>query len=210
MSSAVNILSFCGCHRRAAWEWLTNLQYEESKAYIENEMDTFFLLLMCYWFFVLFSSHLSCVIPHLLSHFINFMLLCSFRSAPFFITPHLSLSLPPTRALYDRVGEAEGDLSFKKDDILYVDESLPKGIFGTWMAWQLDENAQQIQRGQIPSKYMWVETANTQYISIITIHKQFVHHHSYLHCCRHIYSCCEYNIDSFPFFFNNNKNLKKK
>uniref|UniRef100_A0A3Q3IXV9 Discs, large homolog 5a (Drosophila) n=1 Tax=Monopterus albus TaxID=43700 RepID=A0A3Q3IXV9_MONAL len=58
------------------------------------------------------------------------------------------------RALYDRVGEAEGDLSFKKDDILYVDESLPKGNFGTWMAWQLDENAQQIQRGQIPSKYM--------------------------------------------------------
>lgn len=79
------------------------------------------------------------------------------HSAQLFITPHLSLSLPPTRALYDRVGEAEGDLSFKKDDILYVDESLPKGSFGTWMAWQLDENAQQIQRGQIPSKYMWVE-----------------------------------------------------
>ncbi|KAM9809358.1 disks large homolog 5a isoform 2-T3 [Syngnathus typhle] len=58
------------------------------------------------------------------------------------------------RALYERVGEAEGDLTFKKDDILYVDESLPKGSFGTWMAWQLDENAQQIQRGQIPSKYM--------------------------------------------------------
>uniref|UniRef100_A0A8C3A1Q6 Discs, large homolog 5a (Drosophila) n=1 Tax=Cyclopterus lumpus TaxID=8103 RepID=A0A8C3A1Q6_CYCLU len=58
------------------------------------------------------------------------------------------------RALYDRVGEAERDLSFKKDDILYVDESLPKGSFGTWIAWQLDENAQQIQRGQIPSKYM--------------------------------------------------------
>ncbi|KAK7901503.1 hypothetical protein WMY93_018272 [Mugilogobius chulae] len=58
------------------------------------------------------------------------------------------------RALYERVGEAEGDLSFKKDDILFVDESLPKGSFGTWMAWQLDENAQKIQRGQIPSKYM--------------------------------------------------------
>lgn len=56
------------------------------------------------------------------------------------------------------MGEAEGDLSFKKDDILFVDESLPKGSFGTWMAWQLDENAQQIQRGQIPSKYMWVES----------------------------------------------------
>ncbi|XP_072293483.1 disks large homolog 5a isoform X2 [Eucyclogobius newberryi] len=58
------------------------------------------------------------------------------------------------RALYERAGEAEGDLSFKKDDILFVDESLPKGSFGTWMAWQLDENAQKIQRGQIPSKYM--------------------------------------------------------
>uniref|UniRef100_A0A8C7ZKU2 Discs, large homolog 5a (Drosophila) n=1 Tax=Oryzias sinensis TaxID=183150 RepID=A0A8C7ZKU2_9TELE len=32
------------------------------------------------------------------------------------------------RALYDRFGEAEGDLNFKKDDILYVDESLPKGM----------------------------------------------------------------------------------
>uniref|UniRef100_A0A8D3DXH5 Discs, large homolog 5a (Drosophila) n=1 Tax=Scophthalmus maximus TaxID=52904 RepID=A0A8D3DXH5_SCOMX len=58
------------------------------------------------------------------------------------------------RALYDRVGESEGHLTFKKDDILYVDDSLPKGSFGTWIAWQLDENAQQIQRGQIPSKYM--------------------------------------------------------
>lgn len=76
------------------------------------------------------------------------------------VTRHLSLSPPPARALYDRVGEAEGDLSFKKDDILFVDESLPKGSFGTWMAWQLDENAQKIQRGQIPSKYMWVENVS--------------------------------------------------
>ncbi|XP_046884639.1 disks large homolog 5a [Hypomesus transpacificus] len=58
------------------------------------------------------------------------------------------------RALYERVAEGQLDLSFKKDDILYVDDSLPKGCFGTWMAWQLDENAQKIQRGQIPSKYM--------------------------------------------------------
>uniref|UniRef100_A0A8B9KDN3 Discs, large homolog 5a (Drosophila) n=1 Tax=Astyanax mexicanus TaxID=7994 RepID=A0A8B9KDN3_ASTMX len=58
------------------------------------------------------------------------------------------------RALYDRVAETELDLSFKKDDILYVDDTLPKGNFGTWLAWQLDENAQKMQRGQIPSKYM--------------------------------------------------------
>ena len=68
-----------------------------------------------------------------------------------------SRPLPPPsllRALYERVAEGQLDLSFKKDDILYVDDSLPKGCFGTWMAWQLDENAQKIQRGQIPSKYM--------------------------------------------------------
>lgn len=59
-----------------------------------------------------------------------------------------------SRALYDRLAEVEQDLSFKKDDILYVDDTLPQGNFGCWMAWQLDENAQKLERGQIPSKYM--------------------------------------------------------
>ncbi|KAJ7415773.1 hypothetical protein WISP_76277 [Willisornis vidua] len=55
------------------------------------------------------------------------------------------------RALYDRLAEVEQDLSFKKDDILYVDDTLPQGNFGCWMAWQLDENAQKLERGQIPN-----------------------------------------------------------
>ncbi|XP_054898928.1 disks large homolog 5-like isoform X3 [Poeciliopsis prolifica] len=58
------------------------------------------------------------------------------------------------RALYERVAEAEQELSFRKDDILYVEDTLPNGNFGFWMAWQLDENAQRLERGQIPSKYM--------------------------------------------------------
>ncbi|XP_074856142.1 disks large homolog 5 isoform X4 [Carettochelys insculpta] len=58
------------------------------------------------------------------------------------------------RALYDRLAEVEQDLNFKKDDILYVDDTLPQGNFGCWMAWQLDENAQKLERGQIPSKYI--------------------------------------------------------
>ena len=99
-----------------------------------------------------------------------------------FITPHISLSLPLNRALYDRTGEAEGDLSFKKDDILYVDESLPKGSFGTWMAWQLDENAQQIQRGQIPSKYMWVEKSTHAYTHIF-LSWRTVWQQSVPYCC---------------------------
>ena len=35
------------------------------------------------------------------------------------------------------------------------------------MAWQLDENAQKIQRGQIPSKYMWVENAVHTHTNIV-------------------------------------------
>lgn len=58
------------------------------------------------------------------------------------------------RALYDRVAEVEQELSFKKDDILYVEDTLPNGIFGYWVAWKLDENAQKLKTGQIPSKYM--------------------------------------------------------
>ncbi|XP_054987860.1 disks large homolog 5 [Sorex araneus] len=58
------------------------------------------------------------------------------------------------RALYDRLADVEHELSFKKDDILYVEDTLPQGTFGSWTAWQLDENAQKMQRGQIPSKYV--------------------------------------------------------
>lgn len=60
----------------------------------------------------------------------------------------------PVRALYDRVAEVEQELSFKKDDILYVEDTLPNGNFGYWVSWQLDESAQKLKTGQIPSKYM--------------------------------------------------------
>ncbi|XP_051529533.1 disks large homolog 5-like isoform X2 [Myxocyprinus asiaticus] len=58
------------------------------------------------------------------------------------------------RALFDHVGELEHELSFKKDDILYVDDTLPMGNFGYWLAWQLDENAQKMVQGHVPSKCM--------------------------------------------------------
>lgn len=58
------------------------------------------------------------------------------------------------RALYERAAEVEQELSFSKDDILYVEDTLPNGNFGYWMSLQLDENAQRLAKGQIPSKYM--------------------------------------------------------
>lgn len=63
-------------------------------------------------------------------------------------------SLLLIRALYERVAEVEQELSFNKDDILYVEDTLPNGNFGYWMALQLDESAQKLGKGQIPSKYM--------------------------------------------------------
>ncbi|KAG7266073.1 hypothetical protein CRUP_002551 [Coryphaenoides rupestris] len=58
------------------------------------------------------------------------------------------------RALYERVAEGEQELSFKKDDILYVEDTLPNGNFGYWTAWQLDQHARKLEKGQVPSKYM--------------------------------------------------------
>ncbi|XP_054623155.1 disks large homolog 5-like isoform X2 [Dunckerocampus dactyliophorus] len=58
------------------------------------------------------------------------------------------------RTLYERVADTEQELSFKKDDILYVEDTLPNGAFDFWMAWQLDEKAQKLEKGQIPGKYM--------------------------------------------------------
>lgn len=58
------------------------------------------------------------------------------------------------RALYERMAEVELELSFKKDDILFVEDTLPNGNQGFWTAWQLDENAQRLQRGQVPSQYI--------------------------------------------------------
>lgn len=69
---------------------------------------------------------------------------------------HLLFICLSFRALFDHVGDLEQELSFKKDDILYVDDTLPRGNFGYWLAWQLDENAQKLMRGHVPSKCMYV------------------------------------------------------
>ncbi|KAJ8418255.1 hypothetical protein AAFF_G00139640 [Aldrovandia affinis] len=57
-------------------------------------------------------------------------------------------------ALFHHMGNLGMDLSFKKDDILSIDDSLLKGCADYWMTWHLDENAQKLQRGRIPSKSM--------------------------------------------------------
>ena len=44
-------------------------------------------------------------------------------------------------------------LGFKKDDILYVDNTMYNGVPGNWSAWVVDVEGKRGQWGIIPSKY---------------------------------------------------------
>lgn len=61
------------------------------------------------------------------------------------------------KALFDRPGETvqkdDIQLRFKKDDILYVDNTMFNGVPGSWRAWLLDNDGVRNQCGIIPSKY---------------------------------------------------------
>jgi len=59
------------------------------------------------------------------------------------------------RTMFDRVGD-QGDslqLRFRKDDVLYVDNTMFNGVPGHWRAWLVDEDGHRQQCGIIPSKY---------------------------------------------------------
>ncbi|KDR24048.1 Disks large-like protein 5 [Zootermopsis nevadensis] len=59
------------------------------------------------------------------------------------------------RTMFDRVGDL-GDslqLRFRKDDVLYVDNTMFNGVPGHWRTWLVDEDGHRQQCGIIPSKY---------------------------------------------------------
>ncbi|KAJ6633526.1 Disks large like 5 [Pseudolycoriella hygida] len=57
------------------------------------------------------------------------------------------------RVGFDRTGElGEGELRFVKDDVLYVDTTIFRGVFGQWRAWKLDEYGHRLECGIIPSQ----------------------------------------------------------
>jgi len=63
------------------------------------------------------------------------------------------------RALFDRIiesndaGSNTSKLGFRKDDILYVDNTMYNGVPGNWRAWLVDHNGYKQKVGIIPSKY---------------------------------------------------------
>ncbi len=56
------------------------------------------------------------------------------------------------RAMFDRDQEQDGELSFRKDDILFVDNTMYQGKRGTWRAWLVDDEGSKLRCGTIPSK----------------------------------------------------------
>ncbi|XP_054712748.1 LOW QUALITY PROTEIN: disks large homolog 5-like [Uloborus diversus] len=56
------------------------------------------------------------------------------------------------RAMFDRMS-INGSLTYQKDDILYVDNTMYNGVPGLWQAWLVDEEGEKIKCGFIPSKY---------------------------------------------------------
>lgn len=57
------------------------------------------------------------------------------------------------RVGFDRRAESnESELSFSKDDVLYVDSTMFGGVSGQWRAWNLDEYGCRMQCGIIPSQ----------------------------------------------------------
>ena len=58
------------------------------------------------------------------------------------------------RANFSRTAEQEGELSFTKDDILLIKDTLYRGQQGLWLAWVIDDNGAELRYGTIPSKFM--------------------------------------------------------
>merc|ERR1719192_710852 len=59
------------------------------------------------------------------------------------------------KAMFDRIPDSNDPLllRFKKDDILYVDNTMYNGVPGQWSAWLVDQEGQKGTWGIIPSKY---------------------------------------------------------
>ena len=59
------------------------------------------------------------------------------------------------RTLFERRSGGDGELSFVRDRILYVDSTLYKGKLGVWRAWLVDDEGNKLQCGTVPSKARW-------------------------------------------------------
>ncbi|UYV61317.1 DLG5 [Cordylochernes scorpioides] len=57
------------------------------------------------------------------------------------------------RALVDRMGTTDDALSFHKEDILFVENTMYNGVPGLWQAWLVSPEGEKVKSGIIPSKF---------------------------------------------------------
>ena len=60
------------------------------------------------------------------------------------------------RAMFDRLPDPNAgphQLTFRKDDILFIDNTMYNGTPGHWSAWLVDVDGQRGEWGVVPSKY---------------------------------------------------------
>jgi hypothetical protein len=56
------------------------------------------------------------------------------------------------RANFTRSAEVDGELDFRKDNIMVVENTMHRGAFGLWLAWVVDDHGNKIRCGSIPSR----------------------------------------------------------
>lgn len=82
--------------------------------------------------------------------------------------------------MYDYTGASEEELTFRKDDVLFVDNTRPPGRAGYWRAWLLDPQGMKLRHGLVISKNKSVphDTAGTLWFCLMLVFQGFF---SYLH-----------------------------
>ena len=86
------------------------------------------------------------------------------KTINFFVTEYNMIKDQPgdsyfVRAMFSRClptyhgHDGSPQLAFKKDDILYIDNTMYNGVPGNWSAWIVDVEGKRGQWGIIPSKY---------------------------------------------------------
>ncbi|XP_074647785.1 disks large homolog 5-like isoform X2 [Tubulanus polymorphus] len=56
------------------------------------------------------------------------------------------------RVQFDKKAETDSELTFQKDDVLYVSNTVYNGVIGLWKAWLVDNSGNRLQVGTVPSK----------------------------------------------------------
>ena len=57
-------------------------------------------------------------------------------------------------------------VSFAKDDILYIDNTMYNGVPGNWSAWFVNQEGKTTQWGIIPSKYKVIRRSRTHFLNL--------------------------------------------